>query len=738
MEQQAISSSSDIVDRLEDHSNNTGYEGLVQQAENGDLSLSILVSGVHCAACIQKIESKLSLEQDVSSVRLNFSTKRLSVLWFGSKERANDFVKLVEGLGYGVKPYTTDQAKESVENQERLLLMCLGVAGFAMGNIMLLSVGLWTTSTETMGVATRDFMHWISAAIAIPTIIFSGRPFFKSALNVLKSGQTNMDVPISLALLLATGMSLYETINHGEHVYFDSAVMLMFFLLIGRYLDMRARGVAQASAFELLSSLNDFATVVENNATRRVPIRDVREGMYVRVSSGEAFPVDGMISEGKTTVDTALVTGETLPRDAEIGDAVYAGTVNLSAPVTLIVDRAAEDSLLADIVRLMEKATQGQAHYVRLADKAARLYTPIVHSMALIAFIGWWGVGGMSVQGAIMISITVLIITCPCALGLAVPVVQVLASDKLFKSGVLVKSGDALERLAKVDTVLLDKTGTLTLGVPALNGTYDAQKMKVAASIASHSVHPLSKALCNVYDGDLLEVKDVKEVAGRGLSCVIDKKVVKLGSRSWCGDVNAGPSEQPELWLSVEGGAPVRFVFQDELRTDAIHTIKEFIQKRLKIIMLSGDQNSVVQKVSMACGIGEYYGEQTPPQKFEFMENLKSNGACVLMVGDGLNDAPTLAGADVSMAPGTAIDMAQNAADIVFMGDKLFPVYETYKTAVRAQCLVRQNFMLAVLYNIVAVPMALSGMVTPLIAAIAMSGSSLLVIGNSFRLRLKS
>ncbi len=736
MGQQEISSSADHIGGVDP--NHLGYEHLAQRANDGELSLSILVSGVHCAACIQKIESSLSKEQDVSGVRLNFSTKRLSISWVGDKERANDFVRAVEGLGYGVKPFTTDHAKDAIRYQERLLLMCLGVAGFAMGNVMLLSVGLWSTSAETMGMATRDFMHWIAAAIAIPTIMFSGRPFFKSAFKALKTGNTNMDVPISLALILATAMSLYETINHGEHVYFDSAVMLMFFLLIGRYLDMRAKGVAQASADELLSSLSDFASVVKNGSTHRVPIRDLREGMLVRVSTGEAFPVDGVIHEGKTSVDTALITGETMPRDVNVGDAVYAGTVNLSASITMTVERAADDSLLADIVRLMEQATQGQAHYVRLADKAARLYTPVVHSMAAIAFIGWWGFGGMVAQDALMISITVLIITCPCALGLAVPVVQVLASGRLLKNGVLVKSGDALERLAKVDTVLLDKTGTLTMGRPVLQGEYNMQDMQRAASLAAHSAHPLSRSLCDAYDGEVLPVSSVDEFAGQGLSAVIDGQTVKLGSRSWCGDQNAAPSGCSELWLSVQGAPPVMFAFNDDLRVDTIDIIAALKNKGLRSIILSGDRNNVVERVSKICGIDEYYGEQTPPQKFEIMEDMQSQGAHVLMIGDGLNDAPTLAGADVSMAPGTAIDMAQNAADIVFMGDKLHPVYETYKIAVQTQTLVKQNFMLAVLYNIIAVPMALMGVVTPLIAALAMSGSSLLVIGNSFRLKVKS
>ncbi len=718
-------------------SNALGYEGLVDRAIDGNKQLSILVSGVHCAGCIQKIESSLAKEQDIKSVRLNFSTKRLAIIWQGEDEYANDLVKKVESLGYGVKPYTPDIAKEETKLQEHFLLLCLGVAGFAMGNIMLLSVGLWSSSSETMGVATRDLMHWVSAIIAIPTIIFSGRPFFRSAFKALIAGHTNMDVPISIALILASGMSLYETMNQGEHVYFDSAVMLMFFLLIGRYLDMRAKGVARSSASELLSTLSGFANVIEGgNKIKRIAIRDVREGMIIRVSSGDSFPVDGIIKKGRSSVDTSLVTGETLPTDIQAGDEVYAGTINISAPVTIEAIRVADDSLLADIVRLMEKAGQSQARYVRMADKAAKAYTPVVHSMAVIAFLGWWLVGGIAPQDALLIAVTVLIITCPCALGLAVPIVQVIASGKLMKKSVLLKSGDALERLAVIDTILMDKTGTLTVGKPVLQGEYDQEIMQIAVSLAAHSSHPLSKALNNAYKGNYLDIEDVQEVAGKGMKGKYNGKLVKLGSHSWCANNNDPSSSDIELWLSIEGRSSIKFIFKDSLRTDTVETLSKLKKQGLDIIILSGDRKEVVENIAKECDISKFYSEVTPPEKFKIMEELSCKGHKVMMVGDGLNDAPTLAGADVSMAPGTAIDMAQNAADIIFMGEKFAPVYETYNIAKFSQKLVKENFGLAVIYNIVAIPLALAGLVTPLIAAIAMSGSSIIVIGNSFRLRL--
>ncbi len=717
----------------------TGYEGLSQQDSDGNFTLSVLVSGVHCAGCIQKIESSLSKVEGIKSARLNFSTGRLAVVWSGDAILADDYVNLIEALGYKVSPYDADTQKSEINIEEQFLLLCLGVAGFAMGNVMLLSVGLWSSSGESMGFATRDFMHWVSAFIALPTILFSGRPFFRSALKALSAGHTNMDVPVSLALVLAASMSLYETINHGEHVYFDSAVMLIFFLLIGRYLDFRARKNARSSATDLLDTLTGFANVVDGNKTRRILIRDVREGMSVRVNAGDKFPVDGIVISGDSEVDTSLVTGETMPREIAEGGQVFAGTMNMSAPVVIEVSKAAEDSLLADIVRLMEKAGQGQAKYVRLADRAAKLYTPVVHICAAAAFLGWFFVGSMVWQDALMISVTVLIITCPCALGLAVPVVQVLASGRLMRNGILVKSGDALERLAKIDTILLDKTGTLTLGTPELDGEYNKKTLQLAASLAAHSSHPLSKAIVKAFalenENELLEITGVQEHAGKGVEGIYLGKKLQLGSSSWLGDKRASSTNRIQICLKIEGGNIERLYFTDYLRTDTAEIIKKFKVQNITPIMLSGDRLAVAEKIAEECGITQVYAEKTPTQKYDVLEVLKSKNHHILMVGDGLNDAPVLAGADVSIAPGSAIDMAQNAADIIFMGDELAPVYQAHKTAILTQKLVKQNFALAIAYNIIAVPLALAGFVTPLFAAIAMSSSSLLVIANSFRLR---
>ena len=714
---------------------NDDYESLVKQNDDGLKTISLLVGGVHCAMCIQKIESTLSREQDVEEARLNFSTGRLNIVWNGAAREANEFVSKVKSLGYSVNPYNPDIEKSTAENENKFLLMCLGVSGFAMGNVMLLSVGLWTTTTETMGFATRELLHMIAGGIAIPAVIFAGRPFFKSAWSVLRKGQTNMDVPISLGLILACAMSVFETIRGAEHTYFDSAVMLMFFLLIGRYMDFRARRSARSAASDLIQTLSGFATILEDGKSKRILIRDIREGMRVLVSVGESLPADGVVESGETMIDTSLITGETLPRNVGAGDKVYAGTINQSAPLTVVVSKATDDSLLADVVRLMEKAEQGQASYVRLADRVSRLYTPVVHIMALAAFITWFGFLGATWQDALMIAVTVLIVTCPCALGLAVPVVQILASGELMKHGILVKSGDALERLAVIDTIFFDKTGTLTIGRPQLIGVYPNDQMQLAASIASHSRHPLSIALTQAFEGEYLKVSDVEEIAGKGVQATYNGKIVQLGSRAWCGDMSAPQSENLEIWLKIDGEKPVLFTFKDQLKDDVSKTIHELSKDGLAISLLSGDRQTVVETIAKEVGIVSSNAELTPIGKYEQLEATKAKGHKVLMVGDGLNDAPVLAGADVSMAPGTAIDMAQNAADIVFMGDHLAPVAFAHRIAKMTQILVKENFAISIIYNFIAVPAAFCGVMTPMLAALAMSGSSLIVIGNSFRLR---
>jgi Cu2+-exporting ATPase len=611
----------------------------------------------------------------------------------------------------------------------------MAVAGFAAGNVMLLSVSVWAGHFQGMGEATRALLHWFSALVALPTVVYAGRPFFASAWDALRHKRTNMDVPITIGIVLACAMSLFEIVRGGEHAYFDSAVMLLFFLLVGRYLDRRARGRARSAAERLLALNVGAVTVLEAGGRQRaLPAAQVTPGTTVLVAVGERIGVDGRVTDGVSEIDTSPITGETVPQSVRPGTAVFAGTMNLGAPLKLEVTATGEDTLLAEIVRLMEFAEQRRARYVVLADRVARLYAPAVHGLALATFLGWLLIVGAPWQLALLYAVAVLIITCPCALGLAVPAVQVIASGRLLRGGILLKSATALERLAQVDTVVFDKTGTLTLGRPTLDlrESIDPASLMLAASIAAASRHPLARALVAAAP-DVSVAHGVVEVPGFGLRWYDPEHEVRLGNRAFCGIPDAGEATGPELWLARAGCVPVRFRFSDELRSDAGAVVAGLRAKGLAVELLSGDRAPIVAAVAQALGIDDWQGACTPTGKTARLEALAAAGRRVLMVGDGLNDAPALAAAQVSLSPSSAVDISQNAADAIFQGDRLRPVAEVFEVAGRADRLIRQNLRLALAYNLLAVPLAVLGFVTPLIAALCMSGSSLLVVSNALR-----
>ncbi len=695
-------------------------------------SVNLLVDGMHCPSCVAIIEGALKKQEAVHTARLNLSTKRLCVVWQGAVELGDKWVELINGMGYRAVPFDPATSETAERKEEKFLLRCLAVAGFASGNLMLFSVPLWSSDPMQMGEATRTFFHWIQAVIAIPAIAYSGLPFYKSAWKALAQRKTNMDVPISVAVILATLMSFYETATFGRHSYFDSGVMLLFFLLIGRYLEARAKGRARSAAHDLLQMMTGFATILKDGVQEMLPLSDLKEGMILLVAAGEKIGADGEIISGESELDTSLITGETLPQQVRVGTKVFAGTMNIAAPLTIRITKAGERSLLSEIVRLMETAEQSQAKYVTLADRISGWYTPAVHALAAATFAGWMLFGDIEWQLALLYAATVLIITCPCALGLAVPVVQVLASGKLMRAGILLKSGSALERLATITHAVFDKTGTLTLGKPVLQDSgFRIQDLEKAAAIAANSKHPLSQALVRAYP-NVLPMVHVHEIQG----CGLESEGVKLGKRSWATQLPDDGENTLELWLAEDGKQPIRFTFADQLREDAKEVIAALQSSGIKTLLLSGDRQEVAKDIAQKLGIKAFEGALSPLQKTEKISVLKADGAHVLMVGDGLNDAPSLSSASISMSPASAMDITQNAADIVFQGDKLVPVITAWKTAQFSQTLVRQNFWLAIGYNVIAIPLAVAGYVTPLIAAIAMSSSSLLVIGNAFRLRM--
>lgn len=712
----------------------------VRPRANGTAELNLVVENLHCPSCIPRIEGTLQRMPGVLEARVNLSTRRLRLRWRQGAVEAGDLVAAVAAQGFRLSPYDPAGLEGAHEREGRALLRALAVAGFAAGNVMLLSISVWSGLVSDMGPATRGLFHWVSALIALPAVAYAGRPFYRSAFASLRAGRLNMDVPISLAVLLAAGMSLFETVRGGAHVYFDASVMLLFFLLVGRFLDLRVRGRARSAAQNLMILRAVAATAIDPDGRRRaVPVSEIGPGMRVAVAAGERIPVDGRVAAGRSEVDTSLVTGESLPRPVAAGAEIFAGTLNLGGPLEVEVSAAGEDTLLAEIVRLMEAAEQGRADYVRLADRAARIYAPAVHLLAGGTFLGWLLFGGAAWQGALLTAVAVLIITCPCALGLAVPAVQVAAVGRLLRRGVLVKSADGLERLARADTVVFDKTGTLTLGRPTLANAEEiaGRDLRLAASIAAASRHPLARGLCRAA-GPVAAAAEVREEPGMGLSATVEGREVRLGSRRWCGmpEHGEGAAVETELWLAGKGREPVRFAFRDAPRADAARIVAWLKRRGLAVELLTGDRAPAARAVAEALGIARWSAERRPADKIARLEALAAQGRRVLMVGDGLNDAPALAAAYVSASPAEAADVSQTAADLVLQGEGLAPLAEALRVARIARRLVLQNFALALGYNAVAVPLAVAGLVTPLIAALAMSASSLAVTLNALRLAL--
>ena len=554
----------------------------------------------------------------------------------------------------------------------------------------------------------------------------------------------NMDVPISLGVILAAGTSLFETMQGATHVYFDASVTLLFFLLCGRYLDRQARARARSAAEHLLALTAIGATVVDPGGGRRaLPVGELMPGMIVAAAAGDRIPTDGKVSRGRSELDNSLLTGETMPVPIGPGECVLAGALNLSAPLEVQVTAAGEDTFLAGIARLMATAEQGRARYVRLADRLARLHAPLIHILAVATFIGWLAFSSHGVEAAVMTAVAVLIITCPCALALAVPVVQVVASGRLLRRGILVKTADALERLAQVDTIVFDKTGTLTEGRPHLinASATPSDALICAAALARNSRHPLAQAVTAAVCWPTPVASDVVEIPGAGLVGMIEGRRVRIGSRAFCG-VGDGAAdaddEQPEMWLAREDLAPLRLIFADRPRADARAVIAELKRRHYRLALLSGDRPAVAGRIAAELGIEEWQARCLPADKVARLEALTAAGRKVLMVGDGLNDAPALAAGFVSMSPASAAAVSQTAADLLFQGPLLGPVSFALRLAQLADRLVRQNFALAVIYNLGAVPIAIAGFATPLIAAVAMSSSSLLVTLNALRLRFAS
>lgn len=716
------------------------FSHYVRAAGTGLQHIDLAVEGVHCAGCMAKIERGLSAIPDVTLARVNLTDRRVALEWKEGTLDPSRFIDRLEQLGYKAYPYETESAEATEVAESRFLLRCFGVAAFATMNVMMLSIPVWSGNASDMLPEQRDFFHWLSALIALPAAAYAGQPFFRSAWRALSNKTTNMDVPISIGVCLALGMSVIETIHHAEHAYFDAAIMLLTFLLVGRFLEQNMRRRTRAVAGNLAAlKAETAAKFVGPDEISQVPVAAIHPGDIVLLRPGERCAVDGTVIEGCSEIDQSLITGETLYVTAEHGTPVYAGSMNISGTLRVRVLAASEATLLAEITRLLDNALAARSRYMQLADRASRLYAPVVHATALITILGWV-IAGASWHDAIVTGVAVLIITCPCALGLAIPTVQTVASGGMFKSGVLLNSGDAIERLAEADHVIFDKTGTLTLPDLEVTNAVDipADIFELAGRLGLSSHHPVAAAVAQAAGAKAPIVGAVEEV-GQGVRAVVDGIEIRLGRPSFCGAeaLIACVTLVPETSIVAFSKGSERFILsvRQGLRPDAQAVITALKDRNVGIEILSGDREPAVIAAAHALGLAEWRAGVTPADKIARIEELKRRGTKVLMVGDGMNDAPSLAAAHVSMSPISAAHLSQATADLVFLGRPLAPVVAAIDSARKALHLMRQNLWLAIGYNVLAVPVAISGLVTPLIAAAAMSGSSILVMLNSLRAR---
>ena len=679
-------------------------------------TLQFSLPTIHCAACIGKIERGLANIAGVRSARVNLSMKRLSV------EGPVDPVHLksaLSQLGFEAYPLDLEALHTARDDQGRALLLRMAIAGFAMMNVMLLSVAVWSGAAD----ATRDLFHLISAAIALPVVAFSGQPFFQNAWRALRVGRLNMDVPISLAILLAAGMSLFETMNGGHHAYFDAALSLTFFLLIGRFMDHQTRSSARSAAKELTALEVQTAQRVTASGTQTVSVPSLCVGDTVMVATGARIPVDGVLTSASAMMDRALLTGETAAVSVTEGASIQAGEINIGAPLKLRATAVGEDSSLRRMAALIETAENGRNSYTALADRAAQIYAPAVHLLALAAFIGWVVFTG-DFRIALNVAIAVLIITCPCALGLAVPAVSTAAISRLFSEGFLVKHATALERLAEVDHIVFDKTGTLT--TPAVTPLKNPKDTAIAKALAQASQHPMSKALtlaCT--DVQAACVEDIVEIAGQGVQGVYAGRIVQLGSGAWLGADFAG------LGLKIAGADPIEIGAKETIRAGVPEALAGLA---IKSEIITGDAEKPAKDIANALSLPVTF-DARPEDKLRLLSAMSQQGRHVLMIGDGLNDTAALASAHASIAPSTALEASRNAADVVAMKANFAALPLVLAVAKASRTLSQQNFAIAAIYNCIAVPIALAGFATPLAAALAMSLSSITVLLNSQRMR---
>jgi Cu2+-exporting ATPase len=681
---------------------------------------------VNCAGCIAKIEAHLARQDGVILARGNATLKRMRLVWNPEQQTADGLIRAIISLGYGAHPFDPDAGV----HEEPSLLPQLGVAGFATMNIMAISFAVWAGLATDMGAGSVQFLHWVSAFLATPVVIYSAAVFYRPSLRALVSGHMTMDTPISLAVWITYLASLFETMRGSDHVYFDAVAALVFFLLIGRVMERALKRRSGDAAQNLRNLMRLTARrCLQDGGVEEIPADHLVPNDIVIVESGERAPADGLLLSAHAQVDESVITGEILPRDLIKGDAIAAGAIIYAGPVQLRVLHVGEDAQVGRISQMIDDAAAHKGGSQLLADRFARGYIPIVLGGGLFGFVLWYFLLGASFADALMIAVAVLVVTCPCAAGLATPAVSSRAVNILMQKGIVVKSGDALERLGEVDQVIADKTGTLSMPLPQLEAATSHATRLQAASLAIASRHPLAQALCSGLD--VHPLPDLTEVPGQGIQSATG---ARLGSAIFVG-ATATLDPSPTLWFRNVSQELCKFTFQETPRAGLAAFCTGLGAMNIPVTVLSGDTPASVGAFAERVGLLDWHAAATPENKLAHLQSLVEAGHKPLMFGDGINDAPALRGAYTSASFASATEVAQVAADLILTRPAPELIPEAIMIAQQARRLILQNLRFSAVYNIVTVPLALAGLLNPIVAAILMSSSSIIVLANGLRLR---
>ncbi len=698
---------------------------------------TVYIGGMYCAACSWLIETTLMKLPGVEAADVNPVTHRLRVRWRADEARFSGLLGALADLGYEPQPLAPESAARPEVAEQRTALKRLLVASLGMMQVMMFAVGLYAMDFQGIDAEMQHFLRLISFFVTTPVVFYSAKPFFVSAWRGLVAHKPGMDLPVSIAVGSAYAASVYATFARGPAVWFDSVTMFVFFLTLGRFLEMRARHRSIDRTAALSSLLPNTATRIRSGESAVVPVSRLIAGDEVLVRTGDAIPADGIVIHGETSVDEALLTGEARPQAKSVGDQVAAGSVNLDRLITMRVTNTGNDTTLGTISRLSERARYTRPSFVTIADRIASYIVVALLGVATVVAVYWYFAAP---ERAFVITLSVLVVTCPCALALATPAAFAAAGSRLSQLRLLVTNGNAIEALSRATLVIFDKTGTLTRGAPVITAVfvldenyseYDCRLL--AAALETASSHPLARAFA--LDDALPDVTNHEVEIGRGVRGTIEGRDWRIGSADYVGGGIAAPdSSATHVFLGADGAAVAWFEIEDKLRPGALDAVRTLQHRGVKTALVSGDRKASVMRVAAELDIGEAHFECTPERKLEIIEAAQRHGERVVMVGDGINDAPVLAGANTSIAPAHGALLAQTSADLIMLGNSLEPVTTALRMAGKTMRIVRQNLTWAIVYNALALPLAAAGFVPPWAAAIGMSASSLIVVLNALRL----